>query len=180
MKTVELTKGYRAIVDDADYPTVSQFKWHAHEEFHPDRTLRDVSACRGKKQEDGTYKNQQLSRFILDIDDPKIEVDHEDHNGLNNQRYNLRVANHTQNDCNQRKQQGTSSPYKGVTLHKHTGRWQAQSQTVKNPHYLGLFKSPLTAALVYDRHAREYFKDFALVNFPTMTSLFDAVKSGAR
>ena len=27
MKTVSLTKGYVALVDDADYPSVSQFKW---------------------------------------------------------------------------------------------------------------------------------------------------------
>lgn len=29
MKTITLTKGYEAIVDDADYSDVAQFKWNA-------------------------------------------------------------------------------------------------------------------------------------------------------
>jgi len=31
MKTIPLTKGKVATVDDADYPALAVYKWHAHE-----------------------------------------------------------------------------------------------------------------------------------------------------
>jgi len=96
-----------------------------------------------------------------------VKVDHEDHNGLNCQRYNLRVATNAQNNMNQKKRSdGLSSKFKGVCWHKRYVKFQADIRLNGKSKFLGMFVSELDAALAYDAAAREHFGEFALCNFP--------------
>ena len=116
-----------------------------------------------------------LHRVILGITDPKIIVDHKDHDGLNCQRSNLRITDHSGNMRNMRKHgtangEATKSQYKGVTFHKRSGIWHAQIGTGsianhKN-HYLGSFESEIEAAKAYDVAAAQLFGEYAVLNFP--------------
>ncbi len=169
MKTISLSKGYTALVDDKDYLRVSAFTWHCVEVKRSDGSVRQVYARRSLDK----YNSQLLHRFIMEIDDPKINVDHQDHDGLNCQRYNLRVATDTQNQGNRRKQKGASSKYKGVYQSTKDKVWIATlglDSTSKSIH-LGCFTSELEAARAYDDAAKEYFGEFASTNF------HDGVKS---
>lgn len=96
-----------------------------------------------------------------------MQVDHIDGNGLNNQRSNLRIATHLQNQRNrQHMNKNNSSGYRGVTWCKGAGRWMAQlSLNYKHVH-LGLFDSPIDAAIAYDHAVIEHFGEFASTNFP--------------
>jgi hypothetical protein len=156
MKEIPLTKGYVALVSDADYERVSQFKWQAKVNHH-------TVYARGRV--DG--KDQFLHRIIMNVTDPMIYIDHRDHDGLNNQRKNLRVCSRSQNMSNQRKIRATSSQFKGVCWHRGGGKWQAK---LKQPNgkqlYLGLFTDEIDAACAYDDAARQHFGAFALTNFP--------------
>jgi hypothetical protein len=114
MQTIPLTQGFVELVDDKDYEAVSQHKWCA------DVKPRTVYAIRATRKTDGTKTTQYLHRFITDVTDPQIEVDHHDHNGLNCQHHNLRVCTHSQNQCNRRRTEG-SSQFKGVTRAKLKG-----------------------------------------------------------
>ncbi len=105
---------------------------------------------------------QRLHRFLLGLTDPKIIVDHEDRNGLNNQRGNLRVATKSQNEANSCKQHGTTSRFKGVSWNKRGGKWEAQ---IAHRH-LGCFADEMSAALAYDTAARKHFGEFCNCNFP--------------
>lgn len=90
--------------------------------------------------------------------------DHQNGNGLDNRRINLRLCTNSQNQMNRKKSSRYSSKYKGVTWNSHARKWQAQIKRQGVMHYLGLFVDELEAARAYNKDAQEYFKDFALLN----------------
>jgi hypothetical protein len=160
MKTINLTKGYVAMVDDDDYARINQYEWCVGVTTHGDgsKTLY-AKRCANK-----TETFYLMHRLILSITDPTIEVDHVDHNGLNNQKHNLRVATSSQNQGNAQVRSDNTSGFKGVTWHKHQKRWLPQLQTKERKIYLGSFVDKVKAALAYDKAAREYFGEFAHTN----------------
>ena len=98
------------------------------------------------------------------------EVDHEDGNGLNNQRYNIRDSTRIQNNYNKDKRKDNTSGYKGITLIKSkydlTKPWRAQIQENKKPRKLGYYATAVEAAMAYDQAAKELHGDYARLNFP--------------
>jgi AP2 domain len=158
MKTICLTQGFVALVDDADYDRVSAHKWSATKVKNTVYGIRKIRTDRGRTT------SQLLHRFITGVTDPSIDVDHEDHNGLNNQRYNLRKTVRGEHDGNRRKTHG-SSQYKGVSWSKGKGKWRACIRIEKTVH-LGYFTDEKEAAVVYDTAARSRFGIFAKCNFP--------------
>lgn len=160
MKQIPLTKGYVAVVDDEDFERVNARKWHALV-----GKSRAVYAERTVRGEDGKQSHLLMHRFILGITDPKVEVDHRDHDGLNNRRGNLRACSKLQNQHNQQKPRGKSSKFKGVSWFKHCRRWAAQIMVKGKAINIGYYKTELEAARAYDAAAKEHFGEFAHVNF---------------
>lgn len=158
MKTIQLTKGFVALVDDADYERVSALSWHANVQPNSVYAMRK----QGRKS---SRHNLYLHRFIMGVSDPKVKVDHKDHDGLNCQRLNLRMCSNQKNQCNRRKHRG-SSRYKGVCWHKRDGKFQTEIKLEGRSKFLGMFTDELDAALAYDSAAREHFGEFACCNFP--------------
>jgi hypothetical protein len=99
------------------------------------------------------------------VTDRKMDVEHEDHQGLNCQRYNLRVATRTQNNHNRRKTHGTSQ-YKGVNWESRSGKGRVCITISNRTKHLGRFADELQAGLADDTGASEHFGEFALTNFP--------------
>lgn len=96
------------------------------------------------------------------------ETDHRDHDGLNNQRSNLRPGRGV-NQRNARPQLGGTSQYKGVCWYtplRGQGRWKAQIRATGMSRHLGYFLSEVDAAHAYDTAARAAFGEYAVVNFP--------------
>lgn len=94
------------------------------------------------------------------------ETDHKDHDGLNNQRLNLRDATRSQNHANQQPQIKGSSRFKGVYWHKMGRKWLAQIVIKGHRHYLGLYVLEEDAARAYDQAALEAFGEYACLNPP--------------
>lgn len=126
---------------------------------------RIVYARRSAKKADGTWTGELLHRVILGMTDPDITVDHEDHDGLNCQRYNMRIASRSQNSQNRRKSAGTSSHFKGVVWFNRDRVWQAGIRVNDKKTFLGNFVSEIDAATAYDVAARKLFGEFAHINF---------------
>lgn len=158
MMFVGLTQGKVALVDDADYEKVSQFKWYAC------RRGCNWYASRHLKMVGGKQKLQSLHHFLV----PGVKrLDHEDGNGLNNQRKNLRPATCKQNCQNRKKVFGCSSPFKGVCWAADRGLWRAYIYPINRRRIaLGQFSDPVKAARTYDVAAKIHFGEFARLNFP--------------
>ncbi len=100
----------------------------------------------------------------MGVTNPKIFVDHENHNTLDNCRKNLRTATNSQNQMNRRSQKNSVSRHKGVHFYKRYQRWQSQISYNNKRIQLGYFKYEQDAALAYNEAARKYHGEFAYFN----------------
>lgn len=122
------------------------------------------------RRKGGGYRRVYLHRRVLKAPSG-LEVDHRNRNKLDNRRANLRLATGTQNKRNagpRRTYAGkpTNSPYKGVFLHRQSGRWNARIRHSGRQHSLGYFDDQVDAARAYDKAALEHHGEFACINFP--------------
>lgn len=172
-KEIELTQGYKALVDDIDFEYLRQFKWG----------LRDKN--RGRlyaARTDGI----KMHRLIVERQlDRKLEtseyVDHRDRDALNNTRSNLRLATRSQNLANRSKSpwRVTSSKFKGVCWDKSRNKWLATIRADKKLIHLGFFDDEILAAKTYDQHALLRFGEFAALNFPNELKLSEILVSNS-
>jgi hypothetical protein len=155
VREIPLPRGAVALVDDEDYPRLSQYRWHLAGR-DPLYAARDGKAGEAHI----VYMHRDIAR-----PGPGMTVDHIDANPLNNQRANLRVCTRTQNHANRRKTRG-SSQYKGVSWEQKRARWSASIRINRSQRHLGRYVCEREAALAYDAAARETFGAYARVNFP--------------
>lgn len=97
-----------------------------------------------------------------------IQIDHINHNRLDNRLCNLRLASRSQNMANTRLRTINTSGFKGVSWHKASGKWQAQFEFrgpgIRKGYALGLYTSREEAARAYDRAAVAQWGEFAETN----------------
>lgn len=153
MKTIPLTQGKVALVDDRDYEKLSKHKWYARRRLHLFYAGRNV-VIGGKKT------TILMHRAIL-TPTAHQDVDHRDRNGLNNTRKNLRIATDPQNQGNARKRADNTSGFKGVTFHPQLKRWWARIWFGGKRHSLGTHHSPEEAHIAYCAAATRLHKEFA-------------------
>ena len=78
------------------------------------------------KIEGKTYKAHRIAFIIMTGSAPE-QVDHIDHNGMNNAWENLRASDSKDNSRNLPKQVSNKSGYIGVNWHKSAKKWQARA-----------------------------------------------------
>lgn len=169
MKKIKLTQGKHALVDDDDYEELSKHKWFAVKGY------RTYYAKRNIRKPCGKQTGVRMHRQILGLDDLKVLGDHIDHNGLNNQRSNLRAATSAENSRNTRCHVNKKSKYKGVKIRnrKEHGRiyvnWIASILVNGKIRHTKQFpytaEGEIMAAKAYDEMAKMYFGEFANLNF---------------
>lgn len=160
MREIVLSRGKVAWVDDVDFEWLNQWSWTFHGRY---------AYRKGRSSEGVLYKKSILMhRQILGVVDQSrdVEVDHINHDKLDNRRSNLRVCGRSQNLANQRLSSKSKSGYKGVCfLEGCTERpWSAYVTTNKKRVYLGYFETKEEAAAVYNQAALQNFGEFALLN----------------
>ena len=128
VKEIPLTQGKFALVDDDNYEWLSKFKWYAH------KSKKLFYAGHKFKRADKSQYDVKMHRLILPIPSG-FECDHIDGNGLNNQRSNLRVVTHRQNQQNLHSVR--SSKFFGV--HKDRNHWKSSIQIGGIIYHLGMF-----------------------------------------
>lgn len=110
--------------------------------------------------------SNKLHRIIMGDPNGMI-VDHENGNGLDNQRRNLRICTVQQNAQNAPRHKDGSSRFKGVCWDEKRGKWVVQVCLDYKRKTLGSFDCEIEAAKIYDAFAIDNFGEFARLNFPT-------------
>jgi len=161
-----LADGKHALVDDQDHGWLMAYgNWCYYKRG-------GYAYCKVHQggQGAGAYKHVPMHRVIaikhgIVPDDPKVLVDHEDRNKLNNQASNLRPANRSQNGANRPKPDtGALGSYKGVSYDLAKERYRAVIRVNYKLIHLGWFRNARDAALAYNEAAADYFGEFALLN----------------
>lgn len=152
---IPLTRGQSALVDDADYDHLRQWRWMLVGEGYAgrfDRTTRP-------------HRLVYMHRLVLDAQ-PGQRVDHINGDRLDNRRANLRLVTSAQNQQNRHATARGTSGYKGVCWHKGTEKWHVRITVNGHRLHLGYYSELETAALLYDAAARHFFGEFAHPNYP--------------
>jgi hypothetical protein len=114
-----------------------------------------------------------LSRVLLSAPRDK-QVDHINHDPLDNRRHNIRLCTASENARNKRVRTDSQSRYKGVTRVKggtydgsrcgEVRRWRAYARVDGKVTSLGYHATEEAAALAYNDYASKEFGEFAYLN----------------
>ena len=158
MKKIELTKGKFTLVDDEDYDFLMRWKWQYMNVGYAGRS-KYAGMKNGKEFNECLY----IHRLVTNAE-KGFEVDHIDHDKLNNQKKNLRVVTSSQNKMNGNSRVGSTSKYKGVSWDAKNNKWQAGIHYEGKKVFLGRFNSEDDAAEAYNKKAGEVFGEYARYN----------------
>jgi len=150
---IPLTGGEVALIDAADWPLASSYHWCASRGPWTTYVVANIVTPEGKRT------MIKLHRLLMNAQPGQL-VDHQNNDGLDNRRSNLRLCTTSQNGANNRR----SSGYKGVGWHTVRGKWRAYIMVDRKLRHLGLFGDPWEAAQAYNAAALDAWGEFAHLN----------------
>lgn len=153
MKEIALTQGLVTQVDDSDFDFLSQWKWRACRDKKTIYAGRSIRAG-------GRNRTVHMHRYLLQTSTGE-QVDHRDGNGLNNQRSNLRIATHGQQQRNRSLAKNNKAGFKGVQWHTQAKKWRARIWAEGKNQSLGLYDTPEDAHAAYMEAAKSICGEFA-------------------
>lgn len=152
--------GYKVLIDDEDWDKVNGHKWRKN-------TNRKDIYFRAHQYSSGKRVDISLHRFIMGCKyKDGLQVDHINHNTLDNRKCNLRYCTGQENNQNRRKPITNTTGYKGVYVSTGENRWRARCKHNGKNIQIGTYGSPMEAAIAYDRAIIELHGEFAETNFP--------------
>lgn len=158
MKTIQLTQGKVAFVDDDLFEQLNTFSWSAKKD------RKTYYATRRVLRPDGKPTTQLMHRdvFRLRNEEVPVEIDHQDRDGLNNCRINLRAADRSEQIRNQGRRADNTSGFTGVR--RDHEKWRAYVKVDGKNQHLGRFDDPFSAAWVRDEYVKRRFPEFGVTN----------------
>jgi hypothetical protein len=122
----------------------------------------------GNRKTGRKWKPLRMHRIVMGCDDSTIKIDHINGNRLDNRKSNLRFCNNQQNCFNMaqgaRKNQKSTSKFKGVYYDKKRNLWTSAIMKDYSNHFLGRFESEVQAANAYNIAAKNMFGIYASLN----------------
>jgi hypothetical protein len=136
-------KKYIALIDEEDFDMVSKYTWWIKQNNYI------YTQTSGRKNRTSIY----LHRLIMNTE-KGFEVDHINHNPLDNRKSNLRICTRSQNNMNK-------LGIHGIDFNKN--KWRARIKVNGKEKHLGLFKTYEEAVEKRKLYEPVYFKEFANV-----------------
>jgi hypothetical protein len=151
IRLVPLTQGKVAIIDADRYEWAMQWNWYAH---YNRCTRSYYAARRGRRDEPNeVWLHRQL------LGESEGDVDHINHQTLDNRMVNLRPATRAQNQSNRGPQSNNTSGCPGV--YRSRNSWLAQIKSGGKQIYLGLFDNIDDAIKARQAGEIKYFGEYA-------------------
>lgn len=152
-RVIKLSSGEFVRVDEEDYEKLNQYRWTLFKSEKWQYAIRT-------EYKNGSQKTIYMHRDIMGVTDPKVYVDHRDHDGLNNQKSNLRISDNRFNQYNVGKKSTSKQKYKNIR--KLSGdRWQVRVRTPKGNRVERVVYSEEDAVKLYNELALKYHGEFA-------------------
>jgi len=159
-REIPLTQGYTALVDSSDFDVLMKWKWYAW--YSP--SGKSWYAVRSVKTEHGG-RSLRMHREILGLaSGDRRQVDHRNHDTLDNRRSNIRVCTPSQNTQNRRTQSNSKSGHKGVSFRPSKRKWRATIFVDGKHLHLGYRETKEECIQLYQEAARKFFGEFAWVS----------------
>jgi hypothetical protein len=157
MKYISLSNTDKvAIVDNDDFEKLNQYRWRVGPKG---AAIRSVLVKENLKLE-----NVLMHRQVLDVITEACQVDHRNHNRLDNRKENLRRCKNIENTRNTRIYSNNKTGYKGVHFHKRFKKYIAYIRVNGKLLHLGYFENAKDGALEYNKAADKHFGEFAKLN----------------
>ena len=149
--SVDVGKNKVSLIDLDDVDKIKNNNWYIHK---AGMVMSRISSD----------KHVKLHRYIMDFPTGK-DIDHINHDKLDNRKSNLRICSHKQNARNTKKMiKETSSIYKGVSFRSNYNNWRSFIKTNEKQIHLGIFENEIDAAIAYNNKALELFGEYANLN----------------
>lgn len=156
---IPLLHGQVTLVDLLDIGLLTKLCLVSERPTHKRKSWR-VSCCYPRNRM--PQRRALLHRIIIDVHNPKIEVDHKNGNGLDNRRCNLRIATRSEQQCNIGVTVRNKLGVKGVYLH--CPGWYRSYITKDGIRIdLGTFRTIKEASAAYNEAACRLHGEFAKV-----------------
>lgn len=110
-----------------------------------------------------------LSRLIMNCYDERLQVDHINHDSLDNRKSNLRIVTVSQNNMNKDVRTDNTSGYTGVVLLRTTGKYVANIKVNQKRIHLGTFSCIEDAIAARLNAEKKYFKEYSFKNSKNLT-----------
>jgi hypothetical protein len=156
---IPLTRGYAAIIDSEDYEKVMACSENWQALVLPGGLIYAKTDKRYGPRWQNRKKCTYLHALVLDragFNADRLEISHEDCDGLNCQKYNLKVVTHAENLRNRRRlQPNNTSGVAGVSWHSARRKWCAEIHFDGKKYYLGLYDTIEAATAARAEKERE-------------------------
>lgn len=150
---IPLTQGRWTLIEMADFPLVKDYNWFYRKD--------GGYACRNRLASEGPKGTLIRVHQVICPCDPGFEPDHQNGDGLDNRRSNLRPSTHNQNSKNQKMRNTNTSGFKGIHWIGRANRWCAQITVDGVNHYLGIYKEITDAIAARKEAEAKYFGEFS-------------------
>ncbi len=159
-RRIKLTRGKYAIVDVEDFEWLNQDKWHCSHYGYAKRAVSNKSG-KGRRQ-----VVVYMHKLLCPAPEGMI-VDHINRNSSDNRKVNLRAATQKQNLWNRKfMRRGGKTRYNGIRWDKNRKKWQVRLTINGRRESFGYYADEIEAAKAYDRLAKKYRGEYAVLNFP--------------
>lgn len=139
------------IIDTEDLNLVKDYQWHIENSR--------ANLQYGQASTNGKLPSKTIRIHRLIIPD-SVQIDHINHNGLDNRKSNLRTCNNRENNCNKNFSRNPKSGYTGIRYNEKANSYYVRMMVNKREISLGHYKSLEEAIEARKQGEEKYFGEF--------------------